>query len=81
MASIETNTITIQDLIAHLEQFPKDAIICTHNSHAWHSNRVRAINKSDLNYFIKKVDNPEDCFGDPMEKEYISIFDLRMTDY
>ena len=48
MAFIETNTITIQDLIAHLEQFPKDAIICTQNSHAWNPNRVKAINQSDL---------------------------------
>jgi hypothetical protein len=81
MAFIETNTITIQDLIAHLEQFPKDAIICTHNSHAWNSNRVKAINKSDLDYFITKVDNPEDCFGDPMPKDCVSIFDLRRVDY
>ena len=81
MAFIDTNTITIQDLIAYLDQFPKDAIICTHNSHAWHSNRVKAINKSDLSYLITKVDNPHDCFGDPMEKDCISIYDFRRADY
>lgn len=81
MAFIETNTITIQDLITYLEQFPKDAIICTHNSRAWLSNRVKAINKSDLSYLITKVDNPHDCFGDPMEKDCISIFDFRKADY
>ena len=81
MAFIETNTITIQDLIAHLEQFPKDAIICTHNSHAWDCNQIKPINKSDMEYFIQKVDNPHDYLGNPMEKDCISIFDLRKADY
>jgi hypothetical protein len=81
MELIETKTSTIQDLIEYLNQFPKDAIICTHNSHAWHSNRVIDINKSDLSYYISKVDNPYDCFGNPIENDCISIFDLRKTDY
>ena len=81
MAHIETKTITIQDLIAYLDKFPKDAIVCTHNSHAWYPNRVKAINQSDLDYLITKVDNPEDCFGDPMPKDCVSIFDFRIADY
>lgn len=81
MAFIETSQITIKDLINYLNQFPKDAIVCTHNSRAWVSNQIKPINKSDMEYFIQKVDNPTDASGKPMDKVCVSIYDYRQVDY
>lgn len=81
MAHIKTKEVTIQDLIDYLNQFPKDAVVCTNNSHAWFHNKVRPINKSDMTYFIQKVENPIDDCGKPLEKVHVSIHDYRQVDY
>ena len=81
MAFIETPHITIEDLINHLNQFPKDAIVCTHNSHSWDSNQIKPINKSDMEYFISKVNNPTDASGKHLDKVCVSIYDYRQVDY
>lgn len=81
MAFIETPQISIEDLINYLNQFPKDAIVCTHNSHAWNSNKIKPINKSDMEYFIHKVDNPIDASGESVDKVCVSIYDFRRVDY
>ena len=81
MAHIKTKEVTIQDLIDYLNQFPKDAVVCTNNSHAWFHNKVRPINKSDMSYFISKVDKPIDENSKPLKKVYVSIHDYRQVDY
>lgn len=81
MAHIKTKEVTIQDLIDYLNQFPKDAVVCTNNSHAWFHNKVRPINKSDMTYFIQKVENPIDENSKPLKKVYVSIHDYRQVDY
>lgn len=81
MAHIKTNQVTIQDLINHLSQFPKDAVVCTHNSHAWFHNKVKPINESDMSYFINKVENPIDDSGKPLKNVYVSIHDYKQVDY
>ena len=81
MAHIKTKEVTIQDLIDYLNQFPKDAVVCTNNSHAWFHNKVRPINKSDMTYFIQKVENPIDDCGRLLKKVYVSIHDYRQVDY
>lgn len=81
MAHIKTKEVTIQDLIDYLSQFPKDAVVCTNNSLAWFYNKVRPINKSDMAYFIQKVENPIDDCGRPLKKVYVSIHDYRQVDY
>ena len=81
MAFIETPQVTIEDLINYLNQFPKDAIVCTHNSHAWNFGQVKPINKSDMEYYIQKVDNPTDASGESVDKVCVSIYDFRRVDY
>ena len=54
MAFIETPQVTIEDLINHLNQFPKDSIVCTHNSHAWDFRQIKPINKSDMEYNARR---------------------------
>lgn len=81
MAAIKTKKVTIQDLIDYLNQFPKDAVVCTHNSCAWFHDRVKPINKSDMTYFIQKVDNPTDDCGRPLKQVFVSIHDYRQVDY
>lgn len=81
MAFIETPQVTIEDLINHLNQFPKDSIVCTHNSHAWDFRQIKPINRSDMAYYIHKVENPTDASGKPMDKVCVSIYDYRRVDY
>lgn len=81
MAHIKTEEVLIQDLIDYLSQFPKDAVVCTNNSRAWFHNKVRPINKSDMSYFISKVDKPIDENCKPLKKVYVSIHDYRQVDY
>lgn len=81
MAFIKTHKVTIQDLIDYLNQFPKDAVVCTHNSRAWFHNRVKPINESDMSYFIRKVENPSDDCGKPLKKVFVSIHDYCRADY
>lgn len=81
MAHIKTKDVTIQDLINYLSQFPKDAVVCTHNSHAWFHNRVKPINESDMSYFIQKVENPINDCGKQLKKVFVSIHDYRYADY
>ena len=81
MSHIKTKEVLIQDLIDYLNQFPKDAVVCTNNSHGWFHNKVRPINKSDMTYFIQKVENPIDDNLKPLKKVYVSIHDYRQVDY
>ena len=81
MAFIKTHKVTIQDLIDYLNQFPKDAVVCTQNSRAWFHNRVKPINESDMSYFIRKVENPSDDCGKPLKKVFVSIHDYCRADY
>lgn len=81
MDKIKTKKVTIQDLINHLSQFPKDAVVCTHNSRAWFHNKVEPINEGDMSYFIQKVENPIDDCGRPLKKVFVSIHDYRHADY
>lgn len=81
MSHIKTEEVLIQDLLDYLSQFPKDAVVCTNNSHAWFHNKVRPINKSDMSYFINKVEKPIDENCKPLKKVYVSIYDYRQTDY
>lgn len=81
MAYIKTKEVTIQDLINYLSQFPKDAVVCTHNSCAWFHNKVHPINESDMTYFIQKVKNPINDSGKPLKRVFVSIHDYRQVDY
>jgi hypothetical protein len=81
MAYIKTKEVTIQDLINYLSQFPKDAIVCTHNSHAWFHNKVKPINESDMSYFIQKVENPINDCGESLKQVFVSIHNYRQADY
>lgn len=81
MSYIQTKKVTIQDLLNYLSQFPKDAVVCTHNSHAWFSNKVKPINESDMTYFIQKVENPINDCGKPLKQVFVSIHDYRQVDY
>lgn len=77
----KTKKVTIQDLINYLSQFPKDAVVCTHNSRAWWSHKVKPISKSDMEYFISKVNEPIDDNGKPLKDVFVSIHDWKELDY
>lgn len=81
MAFVRTHKVTIQDLIDYLNQFPKDAVICTHNSYAWCSHKVYPISKSDMEHFISKVNEPIDDNGKPLKDVFVSIHDWKKLDY
>lgn len=81
MSYIKTKNVTIQDLLNYLSQFPKDAVVCTHNSCAWFHNEVKPINESDMSYFIQKVENPINDCGKPLQQVFVSIHDYRQVDY
>lgn len=81
MGTTKVKKVTIQDLINYLSQFPKNAVVCTHNSRAWFHNRVEPINERDMDYFIQKVENPINDCGKPLKQVFVSIHDYRQTDY
>lgn len=73
--------VTIQDLIDHLNKFPKNAVICTHNSHSWYKHKVTPISEDEIPLYIREVEEPINDNCKPLKGKYVSIYDYRQVDY